>query len=194
MPLSRESIVFDVHDCKIWPMVTDVTGASPTYGAAVDVFGIAQVGVDPNLITAELKGDARVIAKKGRLDRINFSGTYGKLSLPVLTVLLSATVTSAGTTPNEIVKGRLIGGVAMPYFKIGVQLQDVDLGLAAISVIIYKAQITGGSLINTQSDQFGQPTFDAEGVALDGSLQGTASVMADIFFDETLRTLEVVGA
>ena len=63
-------------------------------------------------------------------------------------MLLSATVTTSGVSPNEIVKGRLIGGVSMPYFKIGVQLQDVDLGIAAISVIIYKAQITGGSLIN----------------------------------------------
>lgn len=194
MALSRESIVFDVHDCKVWPMLTDTTGASPTYGAAVDVFGIAQITVDPNLVTAELKGDARVIAKKGRLDRINFSGTYGKLSLPVLTVLLSLTATSSGATPNEIVKGRMVGGVSLPYFKVGVQLQDVDLGIAAISVIVYKCQITGGSLINTQSDQFGQPTFDAEGISLDGTLGSDASVMADIFFDETLRTLATVGA
>jgi hypothetical protein len=194
MPLARESIVFDVHDCRIWPMLTDLTAASPTYGTAVDVYGIAQVTVDPNLVTAELKGDARVIAKKGRLDRINFSGTYGKLSLPVLTVLLTAAVTTAGVTPNEIVKGRLVGGAKLPYFKIGVQLQDVDLGIAAISVIIYKAQITGGSMINTQSDQFGQPTFDAEGIAVDGSVTGTPNVMADIFIDETLRALDVVGA
>ncbi len=72
MAASTSTISFDVHDCKVYPVTADATGGI-TYGAAVDVPGIQEVSVEPNFISVELKGDGKVLAKKGKVDRLNFS-------------------------------------------------------------------------------------------------------------------------
>jgi hypothetical protein len=184
-----ETILFDVHDCKVWPMLTDVVGASPTYGAAVDVYGISQVGIDPNMVTAELKGDARVIAKKGRLDRVNINATYGKLSFDVLDVILDATVTAGGSGSAETSTVTLQGGIPLPYFKFAAQIQDVDTGIGDLTIIAFKCQITGGSLVGVQTDQFSQPNFTAEGISVDGTIHALPGVIADMIIHETLTAL-----
>lgn len=189
MTIATETILFDVHDCKVWPMVSDVVGASPTYGAAIDVFGINQVGIDPNLVTAELKGDARIIAKRGRLDRFNINATYGKLGFDVLAVLYACTVTSGGSGGDETETARFKGAVSLPYFKFAAQIQDVDTGLGDLTVVNYKCQVTGGSFLSQQSDQFGQPSFTAEGIPMDGTIGSDLGVMADFILHETVTAL-----
>lgn len=189
MPIAHETVVFDVHDAKVYPLLTDASGASPTYGPAVDVPGIAEVSIDPNIVTAELKGDARVIAKKGRTDRLNFSATYGKLALDALQVILGGTITDGGTGTDETSRYRLASPASLPYFKIAFSIEDVDLGIGNLTVTIYKAQLTGGTLIGSSTDNFGQPTFDAEGIALNGDLDSDTGVMADWMLHETLTPL-----
>lgn len=189
MPLSHSTVIFDVHDCKVYALLTDAVGASPTYGAAVDIPGIANVGVDPNLVHAELKGDARIIAKKGRTDRINFKATYGKIAIDALAVILGGTVSDSGTTPNQMARMRLKSPAPLPYFKIEFKIEDVDEGLGDLHVVIYKAQMTGGTLLGTSTDSFGQPTFDAEGIAIQGSVGSDVGVMADWTLYETLTAL-----
>jgi hypothetical protein len=161
MPTPTESVVFDVHDAKVWPLTSDASD-SPTYGAPVDVPGIADVSMDPNLQTSELKGDATIIAKKGRLDKFNMSSTYGKLSMNVMEAILGGETTEA----SDIQEYRYKGGTSLPYFAYGVNLLDVEPGLGSIQVIVFKAQITGGTLLSQSSDNFGQPTFDVEGISL----------------------------
>lgn len=158
MPTQHETVVFDVHDCKVYKLLTDNAGSSPTYSSAVDVPGIAEVSLDPNLLTAELKGDAKVIAKKGRIDKVNLSATYGKLALDVLGVVLGGTNTDqAGSA-----RWRLAGTNSLPYFKIVFVINDADVG--QVKVTLYKAQVTGGTLLGQSSDQFGQPTMQVEGI------------------------------
>lgn len=165
MPVARESVYFDVHDFKVYPMTAD-TGASPTYGAAVDVPGIADVSLDPNLVTAELKGDARIIAKKGRIDKVNMKATYGKLSLSVLDVIMQGAITDDG---DDSANFRVMGANSLPYFKAMFTIDDVELGLGSIQATLWKAQITGGTLITSQTDQFGQPSMDIEGIACESN-------------------------
>lgn len=176
MPITHASVIFDVNDCKVYPMLTDVAGASPTYGAGVDVPGIASVTVNPNIVSAELKGDARVIAVRGRTDRITFSGTYGKLSGDVLAVILGTTVTDSGSTPNQLATFRLKSPGSLPYFKIEFQIQDVEEGIGDLRVVLYKCKLTGGTLLGTSSDNFGQPTFDADAIAINGRLTNVNGV------------------
>jgi len=239
MPLPHDTVMFDVHDCKVAPLISDQNGALPVYGTRIDVPGISEVGLDPNFVTAELKGDARVIAKKGRIDRVNFSGTYGKLALDVQAVLIgtsvsdvaatsiasitgattedSATVTGTGYTLALVGRGitgtgipagttiigltgsttltlsqpatadgvavalsvaaegasvvsRLSSPAPLPYFGLWFKIEDLDEGIGDLHVASYKCQITGGTLLGSSSDNFGQPSFDAEGIALSGHL------------------------
>lgn len=183
MPLTHETVVFDVHDFKVYQMLTD-TGASPTYGAAVDVPGIAEVSLEPNFVTAELKGDARVIAKKGRVDRVNLSATYGKVSLDVLEVILGGTTSETGSTPNQVSTFGLLGDNSLPYFKAEFKIEDLETGLGDLHVVIYKAQLTGGTLLGGSSDEFGQPELQLEGIPADSN-----DKMFDVALYETTTAL-----
>lgn len=189
MPITHASVVFDVNDCKAYPLTTDLAGASPTYGVGIDVPGISEVGVDPNIVTAELKGDARVIATKGRTDRLSFSCTYGKLSGDVLATILGSSSTDSGTTPNQLATFRLKSPASLPYFKIEFQILDVEEGLGDLRVILYKCKVTGGTLLGSSSDNFGQPSFDADCIALNGTLGTDVGVMGDWILRETSAAL-----
>jgi len=185
MAIATETVIFDVYDAKVYPLMTDIVGASPTYGSAVDVPGIAQVSMDPNIISAELKGDMRVLAKRGRIDRFNMNMTYGKLAMDVLEIVIGGTVTSSGTTPNEVQTLRFAGSLSLPSFKVAFQITDTDEGIGDLTVVAYKCQVTGGTLLNGQTDQFGQPTMQVEAIAIQGSLNGTANVVADFMLHES---------
>lgn len=175
----HETILFDVHDFKVYPMTSD-NGASPVYGAAVDVYGIAEVGLDLNLVTAELKGDGKVIAKKGRVDRLNGSATYGRLSGDVLDVIIESTTTDPSGTHART---RIEAGVSLPYFGAAFVIEDADNGIEDLVVVLYKCQITGGSLLGQSSDNFGQPSFEWEAIGLASS--DTLDWMADVDFYTT---------
>jgi hypothetical protein len=169
MTAAHETVLYDVHDFKVYALLTDATGASPTYGAAVDVPGIAEVGLDPNLVTKELKGDARIIAKKGRVDRFNLKATYGKLSLDVLGVILGGQVFDLGSGSSEEARWDLSSPAPLSTFKAEFKVDDLDIGLATVHVILYKCQLTGGTLFGQKSDDFGQPSMDLEGIQPDGT-------------------------
>lgn len=183
MAVAHSTVVFDVKDFKVYPLSSD-TGASPTYGSAVDVPGIANVTMNPNFITAELKGDSVVLAQKSRIDRMNLSATYGRLSLDVLKVLFGGTLTE-GASDAEY---NLAGTVTVPYFKAAFQIDDTELGTSnngSVQVTLYKCTVTGGGLLNQQTDQFGQPTMDIQAIPSAGSAQ----VFMTVKFFDTTQTL-----
>lgn len=171
MPVSHETVVYDVHDAKVYPMLTDPVNSAPTYGPAIDVPGIASVSTDPNFATAELKGDARVMARKGRVDRINLSATYGKVSIDVLKTILGGTIDDIADVSADWV---LTGDNSLPYFKMAFVISDLDLGLGDLHVTLYKCNLTGGTLINGSTDSFGQPELSLEAIPAFGILPAVA--------------------
>lgn len=177
MAAAHETILFDVHDFKVYPLTAN-TGASPTYGAAVDVYGIAEVGLDPSLVTAELKGDGKVIAKKGKLDRFSLSATYGRLSGDVLDVVLG---TSTEDVTADHARTRFQAGTSLPYFGAAFVIEDADNGIEDLVVVLYKCQLTGGSILGQSTDNFGQPSLEMEAIGLAGDAPWQ-NVMADIDF------------
>lgn len=180
MALGHQTVVFDVHDCKVYVLLTD-TGASPTYGPAIDVPGIASIDVSPNFVTAELKGDAKVIAKKGRVDKMTLSATYGKVSIDVLHALLGGAITDTASTQAN---WKFKGANSLAYFKLIFKIDDVETGLGDVVVTLWKCQLTGGTLVGGSSDNFGQPTLQLEGIPCDSS-----DDMIDVDLYSTLQTL-----
>lgn len=181
MAAANEAILFDVHDFKVYPL-TDDTGASPVYGAAVDVYGIAEVGLDMNLVTAELKGDGKIIAKRGKLDRLPLSATYGRLSGDVLEVIIEAEVSAPSITQSRT---RIRAGAGLPYFKAAFLIEDADNGIEDVHVTLYKCQVTGGTLLGQSTDNYGQPTFAFDSIGLASTDPEWIDVMADFdFFTE----------
>ena len=263
MTLSHQTVMFDVHDAAVAPLLTDPKSRVPSYGPLVDVPGISEVGLDPNFVTAELKGDARVIAKKGRIDRMNFSGTYAKLDLDVQAVIfgtsvadlaavasstvtgvtavedsaiitktassftqamvgrpvtgtgipdgakavyvnddgseltLSSPATADGTVSVTIgatvekVRSRIASPASLPYFKLAFKISDVDEGLGDLHIVCWKCQVTGGTQVGSSADNFGQPSFDAEAIALTGHLpNGVGGFDTGVIVDTELFAAE----
>jgi hypothetical protein len=176
MAAAHETILFDVHDFKVYPMTSD-TGASPVYESPIDVYGIAEVGLDPNFVTAELKGDGKVIAKKGKMDRLNGSATYGRLSGDVLDALIDSTTADVSATRART---KILAGQSMPYWGASFVIEDADNGIEDVVVVLFKAQMTGGSLLGQSSDNFGQPSFEWEAIGL--AATDFEDWMADINF------------
>jgi hypothetical protein len=188
MTVSQSAITFDVKDCKVYALTADVASSATTYGSAIDVPGIQEVSLEPNFITNELKGDGGVVlAKKGKIDRLNFSCTYSELSLDVLAVLLGQTITAAGAGDAETAS-MPIDDTSLPYFKVAFLIDDLQTSgdaLATVVVTIQKAQLTGGSLVSGSTDSFNSPTFTAEGI----KPAGTPVRFGQLSFAETAETL-----
>lgn len=162
MAASQSTITFDVHDCKVYPVTTDAAGGI-TYGAAIDVPGIQEVSVEPNFVTVELKGDGKVLAKKGKIDRLNFSATYSELALDVLSTIFGGTVAAAGSGSTETAT-YTFDGTSLPYFKVEFLVNDLESDLAELVFTLAKCQVTGGTIMSGSTDSFGSPSFDAEAI------------------------------
>ena len=188
MAASTSAITFDVKDCKVYSVSTDTASSPTTWGSGVDVPGIQEVSLEPNFITNELKGDGgSVLSKKGKIDRLNFSCTYGELSLGVLAVLLGTTVVAGGTGSSETA-ALPIDDTTLPYFKISFLIDDLETSgdtLATVKVDLGKCQLTGGSLVSGSTDDFNSPTFTAEAI----KPKGTPIRFGNISFAETAETL-----
>jgi len=189
MAASTSAITFDVKDCKVYTITADVADNATTFGSpGVDVPGIQEVSLEPNFITNELKGDGGVVlAKKGKIDRMNFSCTYGELSLPVLEILLGQTIVPTGTGTSEVAD-LPIDDTSLPYFKIAFLIDDLQTSgddLATVVVTLQKCQLTGGSLVSGSTDSFNSPTFTAEAI----KPSGTPVRFGNLSFAETAATL-----
>ena len=189
MAASQSAITFDVKDCKVYTITADVADNATTFGSpGIDVPGIQEVSLEPNFITNELKGDGGVVlAKKGKIDRLNFSCTYSELSLPVLEILLGQTVVEAGTGTSETAD-LPIDDSSLPYFKVAFLLDDLQTSgdsLATVVVSLQKCQLTGGSLVSGSTDTFNTPNFTAEAI----KPAGTPVRFGNLSFAETAATL-----
>lgn len=164
MAVTHETVFFDVHDFVVWSMTTDAANASPTYGAAIDVPGIAEVGLDFEFVSAALKGDARTLDRKARIDGLTLAATYGKFDLDVNEVIYGGYKLDEGTGLTERARWGTIGGQRLPSFGARFVIADVDLGLDAIVCTVFKAQITGGTPLGSSTDSYGQPTMEIGGI------------------------------
>jgi len=193
MALAKSAITFDVQDCNVYT-VADAIGAAYTASDPKDVPGIQEVSVEPNFITAEIKGDGgQVLAKKGKVDRLNFSCTYAELSLEVLAKLFGGSITSAAPADTTETNTFSIAGGSLPYFAIAFLLSDLQTGatggtgdaVATVKMQLHKCQITGGTLLAGSTDDFATPSFTAECIIP----QVTHTSFGTVTFAETAETL-----
>lgn len=174
MAASTSTITFDVHDCKVYPITSDTSG-SIVYGAAVDVPGIQEVSVEPNFVNQELKGDGKIVAKKGKIDRLNFKAAYSELNLNVLKTIFGGSVVTAGSGSTETATYSF-DGASLPYFKVEFLVSDLEADLAELVFVLNKCQVTGGTIMSGSTDNFGKPAFDAEAILPIASGQGFGTV------------------
>lgn len=186
MAALTSTIVYDVTDFRVWPLTADDGSASPTYGTGVDVPGIAEVSLDPNISSAELKGDGTTIARRGRTTGFTLSATYGKVDVNVLKTLLGGSTSTGGTANTEWINWTLKSSEASTqYFRAAFQVLDVEVGLAAVTVYLNKCAVTGGTLMNQASESYGQPSVEI------GAIQPNHATtpMIEVRLEESATTL-----
>lgn len=176
MALPTVTSLFDVADAKVWPLLTDDIGGTPTWGEGVDVPGINQVSVEPELISAVLKGDARTLARRARIDSFNFSFGYSQLNLAVLGLLWNAQVTEEGETTRTLESGE---NNKLPYIAVGFSILDADQGIGAVNVYGLKTQITATNAFDQSTESFGGRSFGVAAIPLSSTGRMFRVVMHD---------------
>lgn len=167
MPVSHETVLFDVHGFAVWPLLSDpAIGGSPTYGPSVRVPGIQSVGFNPNFVGAEVKGDSRVIARRSKVDRIGLTTGHAKFSLDVHAVILGLAVQDTTVGSVDIASHTVNGYNPLPYFKAAFIIDETDVGVGSVVNILWKCMLTGGALTGGNTDQFHSPGLDLEAIPL----------------------------
>jgi len=173
MPLATATVTYDVAAAKVYPLLTDVVGGgSPTYGPGVTLQGIAACTFDPNIVSAELKGDnGKVIARHGRADRFTIQLTYGRVDLAAIAVMLGSQVVDSGVGAAEYQAWTLPGLNTLPFFRVEVQVTDLDNGILDCHLVGWKGQLKSATFVDSKTDAFGQPKVDIECISSLGSWQ-----------------------
>lgn len=172
MPISQQSVVYDVAAAKVYPLVSDtVGGGSPTYGTGVALQGIAACSFDPNVVSQELKGDnGRTLARHGRVDMFTISLTYGRVGLDAIAVMMGgAVVNNSPGTGNETQAFTMPGFNTLPFFRLEVQITDLDNGILDFHLVGWKCQLRTATFVDTKTDAFGQPKIDVEAISTSGT-------------------------
>lgn len=160
--------VFSVDNAAWTPMLTDPPGGTSTYSTKIDVPGIQNVQLDPDLLQKELFGDNAIIARAAKARAFIFKAMAAKISLDLLASLLGGAVVDAGTTPNQTTTYTLLNSDAAKYGKLEYRVLGVELPGAAgggdLHFIGWKCKLSSTSLQANMED-FAPHAFDVTAIA-----------------------------
>lgn len=165
----ERTILYDVHDASIYPLTPTDGTTAPSYGAAIDLPGVSQIGLDPQIVEAMLEGDGRIIDQRSKLQGVTFSPVYGYLALAALAAIMGGTVTTGTGTGDPDDHSRYVRKASdqMPSFGAAFLVSEVSQPNGAAKLYVYNSRATGGTLFGSQTNAYGQPTFEARGIPLE---------------------------
>lgn len=139
MPLSHVSKVFAIKDLKVFPLTADPAGGSPTYGTGVDVPGAKTLTITGDVNSVELRGDNTSLDRASALGTVDATIEFAKLSLDVLSAIISAATVDSGTTPNQLATWTLLGTSGLSYVGMTGNAVGADTITGDVMFSIYKA-------------------------------------------------------
>lgn len=145
MPLSHTTKRFAVDDAKVSKITADPAGGTTTYATAIDVPGIKSVDLSVDVTTKQLRGDNKLLDADSVLAQATGTFNYAKNNMDMHAVLLGATVSDTGTTPNQIAKLSLLGASRPGLFKFEARtpVSGVDVVGGDDHLVLYKCIISG---------------------------------------------------
>lgn len=161
MPISHNTRLYSVKDAKIYPMTADPEGGSPTYGSAIDLPYIREVGFDGDVATAEMRGDNGKSMKESTYGGATLSLEWGKLSLDAQAAIMGGTVTDAGTTPNQTATLAHKTTDALGHWKFEAQVGKGDIVGGDVHLICYKCIASGFATLGFTNEDFEAQTVEA---------------------------------
>lgn len=150
MAITRETVTYNLDDAKIRPLLTDPVGGSPTYGSSIDIPVIQSHTAQAELVSAELKGDAKIVDVYSKTEKFTGQVRHGAISFDALAVLLGGTASTSGSSPTQQQKFSLKGADIPGYFMLESQIKYVggaEAGIGAdLHPKLHKVKITGLSV------------------------------------------------
>ena len=144
--------------------ISDPPGGSATYGPWVSLPGINSLTATANMITDDAKGNDQIVATASRLMAWDLKFGVGLESIAALQTFLGGTVTTTGTSPNQVESHTYPQGSVPGWFEILVQSTEEDGAVAGgVTRDFYKCTITKFDIGN-QTEKFSQPAFEARAI------------------------------
>ena len=168
---------------------------NPSYGfglsqiVVTNITGLSQVALPAanrlmfkeRFQSAEAQGDDALQAVASTLMALEFELESKGISLEAMAIMTGRTLTTTGSTPNEVKTMTGDAGERLPYFKIyGKSLGEGD---DDVHILLFKCKLTEGPEHSLQFGEFTGPTL--KGIAVDDDVNG----IFDVVINETATTL-----
>jgi len=165
MPLNTIPLPFGLRDVKLTPY-TDAT-ATVLGTPSVDLPNGRTLGFEEEEAFEDLRGDDRLVASHGSGPQVNWTLEGGGISFEAGQVMYGGTISTTGSTPNQVKTWRKLVTDVRPYFRI--QGQAISDSGGDVWAVIYRAKAT-----DNLTGEFGDGQFFLTGA----SGTGYASLVA----------------
>lgn len=135
MALTTIPLPYGLRDVAIFPLTGEVVGTG------VDLPNARTLSFSEAEDFEELRGDDGVAAVRGKGASVNWSLEGGGISLEAVKALYGGTITTTGTTPNQIKTYQKKQTDARPYVRI--EGQAISDSGGDFHVVLYRARCTG---------------------------------------------------
>ena len=166
MPVTHVTKVFAAKDAKLYPLTADPSGGSPTYGAGIDVPGLKTVTITGDVNTVELRGDNTKLDSASSMSGISVSMEFAKLSLDILSAIMSAATVDAGTTPNQTATWTLLGTSTFSYVGMTCQAVGADPITGDAMFSVYKMVPSSFPEMGLEEEDYKTSTLEFEAMPL----------------------------
>jgi hypothetical protein len=141
MPVSPVSKLYSTEDAKIAKLLSDAPGFA-SYGSMIDIPGIRQVTMTPQIESKSLRGDNRELDADSTLVAVELSFENAKVSFEALEVFLGGTWNASTGTYTQSDSGSL------PYWAMGwrTPTSGGDAIGGDVQFQVFKAKITAHTL------------------------------------------------
>lgn len=178
MPLTIIPLPFGLRDVKIKPMAA----GTETPGTAVDLPNAQTFSYSEAEDFTELRGDDGLQAVHGKGPQITWQLQGGGVSLEAVKAMYGGTITTTGTTPNQIKTYSKLGTDVRPYFQ--VEGQAISDSGGDFHVVVWKARCT-----NELSGELGDGAFALTGASGQGLPLTSNGKLVDMVQNETATAI-----
>jgi hypothetical protein len=145
--------VFGLSDLKI----TNLAGT-----VQADLSAAMEMTFTPMFRAGELFGDDSLKAVISYILGGELSFTAGSMSSAALAIVTGKTLSTSGSTPNEVTEFQLDAGDVMPYFKVYAKSRDDLTG--DVHALFHKVKLISGLEITMQDGEWVTPGFECRAV------------------------------
>lgn len=135
--MAGESLPYGLRDVKVATLEAD-----GTRGTLVDLPNGRTFSFSEEEEFAELRGDDKVVAKRGQGPNVEWELESGGISLEAYAIMNGGEVTTSGTAPNEVKTYKKKATDARPDFW--VEGQAISEGGGDFHVVLYRCKADGG--------------------------------------------------